>query len=648
MISNLSYTIFLDLDDLPSPLIAIDSAGFILKVNRAAQSKFQGMDAGESKSIERFFTRRIGGKKAHLWNLLRGMEPSEQLTRERYLTIDGSSIPLKLTIKRIQEGFLCFPERIENRFIDQISETLKKYDKTLGVMKLIFENDSIQTSFYTESFVRNLLDQPDAPLNGNTLFDSLLKQMRPEDRIKITQFQTKPDTFMNFYMECSRTSGIKTPIKVYLIKESYNPRHVLVLLLNSEDGFRKAIEEKLLAQHTAQSFHDINQPLFRMKLILIEFAEWLNGGAKTGPDSEQRLRGFIKDLEEEHISATWISGKVEDSFRMSQGRFSLDVSRINLKTLFESLSHSFQRHANNNHIAFESHLNINFDEDVLADDAKIRRMVSNLVNNSIKFTERFRREDGKVILTVSATKISKTNQVLVRISVEDNGPGIPENKISALFSPGIQLQNVVDGSGLGLSIVKSFGLEMGGDIHLVKTEVGVGTTFVLEFFVGSTDCSPPISKKKTVNISHHKGLRALIADDNKANVALLKRLLERMGYIVSTASDGQEAIDLLTQSLSETRFDFAIFDKEMKSKNREALDGDEATALWRKIEEAREKGERLPIFALTGSNTAEAFKSLMAAGMDAVIQKINPTEHKERIYALVQEHVIDKRGNNDN
>lgn len=632
MISKLSYTVSFDLDDLPSPLISINSSGVIVKVNKAAQSKFQGIQAGESHSIEQLFARRSGGKRAHLWKALKDMEPSEQLTRERFLKINGMF--LKLTFKRTQDGFLCFPEPSERTFLDQITGALTKYDKTLGVMRLIFDGDAIKTTFCSESFFRNLLDLPNTPIKGNSLFETLLKQIRPEDRVKITQFQSKPDTFMNFYMECS-----KTPIKVYLIKESYNPQHVLVLFLNSEDGFRKAIEEKLLAQHTAQSFHDINQPLFRMKLILNEFNEWLNTNGTMDPNWEPRLKEFIKDLDEEHISATWISGKVEDSFRMSQGRFSLDLSRINLKTLFESLSHSFQRHATNNHITFLPQLNIDCDAEVLADDAKIRRMVSNLVNNAIKFTERFRRGDGKVVLSVSTVKVPQKSEILVKITVEDNGPGIPESKTNALFSPGIQLQNVVDGSGLGLSIVKSFALEMGGNIYLAKTEEGVGTSFVLEFNVGSTEGSPPIAKKKTVNESSHKGLKVLIADDNRANVALLKRLLERMGYVVSTASDGREAITLL----NETQFDFAIFDKEMKSKDKNALDGDEATKIWREVEISRKKKEHLPIFALTGSNTAEAYKSLINAGMDAVIQKVNPTGHKERIYALVQEHVIDKK-----
>jgi signal transduction histidine kinase len=110
--------------------------------------------------------------------------------------------------------------------------------------------------------------------------------------------------------------------------------------------------------------------------------------------------------------------------------------------------------------------------DWVADIRKLKQVVINLLSNAVKFTP----AGGRIKISCSTTGNT------VSISVEDNGPGIPDDKLEAVFQPFVQLDRgltrTTEGTGLGLAISRGLARGMGAEITL-KTQVGKGSTFTL-------------------------------------------------------------------------------------------------------------------------------------------------------------------------
>jgi len=244
----------------------------------------------------------------------------------------------------------------------------------------------------------------------------------------------------------------------------------------------------------------------------------------------------------------------------------------------------------------------------LGDPTRLRQVLVNLLANAVKFTER-----GSVRVRVSET--SSSDVLLFRIS--DTGLGVPEDLQGAIFERFMQADQSAtrhfDGAGLGLAISRELVSAMGGEIG-IESAVGQGSTFWFTAYL------PMLQKEEILSASISKAAvrqiltdgfvpRILLVEDAPENRMIIQQMLERLGYQVQLAENGEEGV----QAALAVRFDAIIMDMRMPK-----LDGLGAT---RQIRGQDGPNRKVPIIALTGNAFEEDRQRGLAAGCTDYLAK---------------------------
>lgn len=247
---------------------------------------------------------------------------------------------------------------------------------------------------------------------------------------------------------------------------------------------------------------------------------------------------------------------------------------------------------------------------IMADEKRLRQVLLNLLANAVKFTP-----CGQVGLTVTLTAVGPDSARL-RFEVTDTGIGIAPEHLETIFQPFEQAGDAtsrVAGTGLGLPISRQLVHLMGGDLE-VESSPGHGSCFSFELAFPLVDASPSLSVAPGTIIGYEGARRTiLVADDVANNRALLVDLLEGLGFAVSVATNGQEAI----KCILDTRPDLVIMDVGMP-----VLDGLSAIHRLRRISALG----RLPIIAVSSSAHAEDTQGIQEAGADIFL--LQPVENR--------------------
>jgi CheY-like chemotaxis protein len=224
----------------------------------------------------------------------------------------------------------------------------------------------------------------------------------------------------------------------------------------------------------------------------------------------------------------------------------------------------------------------------------------------VKFTN-----GGSIEMEVRLAELAPGNgRHLIRISVRDTGIGIPEDRIDRLFQSFSQVDastsRCYGGTGLGLAICKRLVEMMGGEIR-VESRAGQGTTFEFTFSAGTA--AGVTAAAEAASSGNFKGLRILLAEDNKVNQIVAMGLLRKMGCQVDLACNGASAIC----SVAGNSYDIVLMDIHMPG-----LDGMEAS---RQIRRMPTDKSCVPIVALTASASNEVRTTCLAAGMNDYLSK---------------------------
>ncbi len=252
---------------------------------------------------------------------------------------------------------------------------------------------------------------------------------------------------------------------------------------------------------------------------------------------------------------------------------------------------------------------------VTSDRIKLKRIILNLLSNSLKFTKQ-----GTISLTINLLAITE-DKAAIKISVSDTGIGISKDKLEKVFDRFYRVHPSYlaeyTGYGLGLYLVKKAIESLGGKIN-VASEEGKGSCFSLEFNFSLAELDPnaksPAISEPTFEfqaiIDKLKG-SVLVAEDNTLVLYVVKKMLTGLGYQVITASTGKEAL----QALKTQAFNWGILDIGLPGS-----DGIEVTEQYREWEQLNNKS-RLPIFALTAHAEDKVKHQCKVAGFDQVLLK---------------------------
>lgn len=242
----------------------------------------------------------------------------------------------------------------------------------------------------------------------------------------------------------------------------------------------------------------------------------------------------------------------------------------------------------------------------------IRQILVNLLNNSIKYNKR-----GGTVTFMSTIKPLNDEHALFCFSVSDTGIGMTPEFLKHIYEPftqeGADARSKFQGTGIGMSIVKSFVDMMGGTIA-ITSELGMGSTFNVQIPL-DIDKNPQIQERtdKQEASCSLAGMNVLLAEDNELNAEIAQTLLESEGIIVTRAADGNEAVELYV-SRPAGNFDAILMDIMMPG-----MDGYEATRAIRLSEKV--DAADIPIIALTANAFAEDAKAAHDAGMNAHLPK---------------------------
>lgn len=240
----------------------------------------------------------------------------------------------------------------------------------------------------------------------------------------------------------------------------------------------------------------------------------------------------------------------------------------------------------------------------------LNRLLMNLAGNAVKYNRR----GGKVILYFN--EISSDDKTAVfEFVCSDTGLGMSKEFQKHAFESyareGKETTNGYSGAGLGLSIVKDIVDRMNGTIKLESKE-NVGTTFTVTIPL-EIDHNAEKKQQKKVEKPDLSGKSVLLVEDNELNLEIAKMLLEDEKMVVTTAENGEEAVDIVSQSVP-GRFDFIFMDIMMP-----VMDGLEAARQIRTLN--RKDTKEIPIIAMTANAFQDDIMDCIDAGMNAHIAK---------------------------
>lgn len=263
-------------------------------------------------------------------------------------------------------------------------------------------------------------------------------------------------------------------------------------------------------------------------------------------------------------------------------------------------------------------------QSIFSDELRLRQVLINLIGNAIKFTEH-----GSVHVRIGFDeKLS-----LFSVRVEDTGIGIDEEQLVRLFDPFMQVDGSntrrFEGTGLGLAISHRLVKALGGEIQ-AESKLGVGSVFTVIFYCpnASTErTKPDVQLVDGSEVLHRSGTphisgTILIVDDRRDIRLLAQHMVEKSGGKVLTASNGQEALELLASDDS-SRVDLVLMDMQMP-----VLDGYQAVRLL------RQRGFTKPIIALTANAMVEDREKCLAAGCSDYTTK--PLDHHNLIELIAK------------
>ena len=322
----------------------------------------------------------------------------------------------------------------------------------------------------------------------------------------------------------------------------------------AEEAVAKAKEASELANRTKSMFlanmsHELRTPLN----AIVGYAEMLQEEA-----IEQNLPSFAADLEKINTSGRHLLALINDILDLSKieaGKMELHIEAFDLNTLIDDVVATIQPmvEKNSNELRIDRPFDLG---GMRADEVKVRQALFNLLSNAAKFTR-----SGLVTLHASRERMDGSEWVTFRVT--DTGIGLAPDKIVKLFKDFTQADTSTTrrfgGTGLGLALTRRFCQMMGGDVT-VSSVPDEGSTFTMKLPAQVQAMKPDRRRGMVTGVGVDDEAESpegpttpstsiLVIDDDAAQRDLMRRFLTKDGFIVRTASSGEEGLRVAREIL---------------------------------------------------------------------------------------------------
>lgn len=361
----------------------------------------------------------------------------------------------------------------------------------------------------------------------------------------------------------------------------------------AEDALLKAKRAAEAANSAKSNFlaivsHEIRTPLG----AVLGFSELLASDAAT---NSERLN-WVNTVKRNGALLSNIINSILDLSKIEAGKMEIDLAKIPLGDLLDEISVLMEIQASEKGLTFEVRREDGLPREIVADPLRLKQVLVNVIGNAVKFTNK-----GGVRVVVRAAGPR------LLFDVTDTGEGLQPADTLRIFEPFTQADESTTrrfgGTGLGLALARQLARSLGGDVRLLKTEPGKGSTFQIEIADGTLPADAAVSPtaEPATRPGVLNGMKVLVVEDSLDNRTLIMHFLRAAGAVTDFAPNGEVGVE---KALAGS-FDAVLMDIQMPVK-----DGAEA------LRDLRAAGFRKPVIALTAFAMKQDREKLLAQGFD--------------------------------
>lgn len=330
-----------------------------------------------------------------------------------------------------------------------------------------------------------------------------------------------------------------------------------------------------------------------------------------------KVREYTKKIQCSSRHLLGIINDVLDMSKIESGKTIINVGEFYLPELLEQMDAAFRQQTDAKKQKFEIKIQNLEHKWLLGDSMRLLQILNNLLSNAYKYTP----AGGTICIEVQEMEQSSSSYAKLCFKVMDNGIGMSRKFLAKIYDSFTReersVTNTIQGTGIGMSIVKSLVDLMGGSID-VESMQGKGTCFelILDFRIPEktvTDCSKQKEEKEETDTSQLRGMHFLCAEDNELNAEILKELLHMEGAECVICPNGRTVVEKFEKS-APGDYDMILMDVQMP-----VMNGYEATKAIRRGNHPLALA--IPIVAMTANAFSEDVQKSLSAGMNAHISK---------------------------
>jgi len=442
-----------------------------------------------------------------------------------------------------------------------------------------------------------------------------------------------------------RKDGSSFPVEYTSAPQRHNGKIVAAVVIcrditerkRAEEDFRKAKQLAEEANRAKSDFlacmsHEIRTPLN----AIIGIADLLR---ETELNNEQQL--FVQTFQEAGVSLLTVINDILDLSKVESGHLMMESIDFDLHQTVDSVITFLAPRAHRKGLNLALRCGPKVSRSIRGDPQRLRQVLVNLISNAIKFTEK-----GEVSLTITLDPEHPGDPFFLRLAVQDTGPGVPPEKLGAIFDSFVQADTsttrVYGGTGLGLAISRGLVQLMGGRIW-AESDGQSGSTF---YFTARFEAVKTVAQTEAIatagpqnirataasyiadkRIEHspaevpalpkaqpvekRKSMRILIAEDSQTNLFLIQSYLKSSAFDLDVAPNGAVALEKFQTG----EYAVVLMDIQMP-----VMDGYTATRKIREWERDQHK-RPTPVLALTAHALKEEREKTLAAGCNAHLTK---------------------------